>query len=331
MQELLGTYMSPNARVNVINATTVEVPAGTGNDQVGLTLSGRWRYNVAAVQATHPGGAAGTYNLWATGSDNVFVPGTPETDSTVYAFALQILAVGATPGTALSRLIGTVQWNGSGIQGVTPISAGPVRVVDGTPTIDADAVLPGDLVWAAGPTRPGCLACDGASYLRASWPALFAALGGASSLWGLPDGTHFNVPDLRGRVPIGAGTGPGLTARTLAQTGGEESHLLTAAESGLPSHTHPSGGGVNTGYESNDHSHLIDVGMVARFSTLFGATNPAIFGDQYGSETRATGGVSANHFHYGTDPATPAQGAANAAAAHANMQPWMAFNAFVKT
>jgi microcystin-dependent protein len=69
------------------------------------------------------------------------------------------------------------------------------------------AVPSGAITQFAGSTPPtGYLLCDGASLLRASYPDLFAALGGASSPWGLPDGTHFNVPDLQGRIPVGRGT-----------------------------------------------------------------------------------------------------------------------------
>lgn len=89
----------------------------------------------------------------------------------------------------------------------------------------------------AGAARSGCVALDGASYLRTTYPDLFNYFGGASSPWGLPDGTHFNVPDMRGRAAIGAGTGAGLTARTLGtQNIGEENHQLTIAE--LAAHTH---------------------------------------------------------------------------------------------
>jgi hypothetical protein len=46
------------------------------------------------------------------------------------------------------------------------------------------------------------------------------------------------LPDSRGRAIIGAGTGAGLTARTLGDaTIGEEEHTLTVAE--MPAHTHP--------------------------------------------------------------------------------------------
>lgn len=96
----------------------------------------------------------------------------------------------------------------------------------------------------AGATVPaGWLDCDGASVLRATYSALYAAIG---STWGSVDGTHFTLPDFRGRTRIGKGTGTGLTARALAVVGGEETHQLTATE--MPSHTHNAivltGGGI---------------------------------------------------------------------------------------
>ena len=92
------------------------------------------------------------------------------------------------------------------------------------------------------------LACDGSSLLRTDYPELFAVIG---TTWGTVDGTHFNLPDLRGRSLIGAGTGKGiaaglggtglpagtnLSARTLGQWGGEEGHVVSIAE--MPSHAH---------------------------------------------------------------------------------------------
>jgi microcystin-dependent protein len=99
---------------------------------------------------------------------------------------------------------------------------------------------PGDLKFSAAlpPAGVDWLFCDGTSYLRATYQALFDALGGAASPWGLPDGTHFKVPDLRGRSPIGTGTGTalGATIKNIGQLSGEETHTLTTAE--MPSHTH---------------------------------------------------------------------------------------------
>lgn len=106
-------------------------------------------------------------------------------------------------------------------------------------TIRALRVMPpGALAPFAGAVAPsGFLFCDGSAVSRTTYSALFAAIG---TTYGVGDGSAtFNVPDLRSRMPVGAGPGPGLTNRSLAATGGEESHTLTAAESGAPAHAHP--------------------------------------------------------------------------------------------
>jgi microcystin-dependent protein len=84
---------------------------------------------------------------------------------------------------------------------------------------------------------PNWLVCDGSAVLRSTYAPLYAVLGGGSSPWGQGDGVStFNLPDLRGRTPIGAGAGTGLSNRMLGQTIGEENHTLITAE--IPSHTH---------------------------------------------------------------------------------------------
>ncbi len=94
--------------------TSVQVVAGTGNDQASIGVSGRWRYISSTVTATHPGGVAGTYDVYVTASDNDFTPADPG-DATVYAFGLAIRASGSPPTTALWRKVGTVLWNGTAI------------------------------------------------------------------------------------------------------------------------------------------------------------------------------------------------------------------------
>lgn len=89
---------------------------------------------------------------------------------------------------------------------------------------------------AAAPT--GFLLCDGAAVLRSTYAALFTAIG---TTFGPGDGsTTFNVPDLRGRVPMGVdGTAGRIssTPDTLGTNGGEERHTMTLTE--LVSHVHP--------------------------------------------------------------------------------------------
>jgi len=94
--------------------------------------------------------------------------------------------------------------------------------------------------YAGGSAPTGFLLAQGQAVSRTTYSSLYTALGGASSPWGQGDGsTTFNVPDLRSRVPIGAGQGTGLSNYALAATGGEETHKLVTAE--MPAHTHTFG------------------------------------------------------------------------------------------
>ncbi len=87
----------------------------------------------------------------------------------------------------------------------------------------------GEIVLFAGAASPDVrwLLCDGASLLRADYPALFTAIG---TSFGSVDATHFTLPDLRDRVPMGVGGNP------LGTAFGEAAHTLTSAE--MPAHTH---------------------------------------------------------------------------------------------
>jgi hypothetical protein len=116
----------------------------------------------------------------------------------------------------------------------------------------------------AGASAPtGYLLCDGSSVSSSTYLALHAVIsntyGGSAYTGGA--GLNFTLPDLRGRLPMGAGTGLGQnasgtgapsgtaqTARTRGQWLGEESHLLTTSE--MPSHNHT----ANTG-SAGSHSH----------------------------------------------------------------------------
>jgi len=63
--------------------------------------------------------------------------------------------------------------------------------------------------------------------------ALYSLLG---TRFGGNGQTNFQLPDLRDRVGIGYGQGPGLENYALAQKGGEDLHALTVAE--MPAHAH---------------------------------------------------------------------------------------------
>lgn len=79
----------------------------------------------------------------------------------------------------------------------------------------------------------GYVACDGSLLDIQDYQPLFSLLG---THYGGDGSTTFGVPDLRNRVPIGAGAGPGLTQRVLGETGGEAGVTLNI--SNLPVHKH---------------------------------------------------------------------------------------------
>jgi microcystin-dependent protein len=80
----------------------------------------------------------------------------------------------------------------------------------------------GTIAMFGGSVAPtGWLPCDGIS--TTGYPLLQAVVGATT-------------PDLRGRVPVGSGSGAGLTERTLGTTGGSETHTLTVGQ--IPSHAH---------------------------------------------------------------------------------------------
>lgn len=100
---------------------------------------------------------------------------------------------------------------------------------------DQECAMIGEIKIFSSDTSPNTnwLSCDGSSLLRADYPDLFAVIG---TIFGAVDSTHFSLPSMPGRVPIGAGAGSGLSAYALGDIGGEETHELTVAE--LASHSH---------------------------------------------------------------------------------------------
>jgi len=75
--------------------------------------------------------------------------------------------------------------------------------------------------------------CDGQLLSIAQNTALFSILG---TTYGGDGRTTFGLPDLRGRVPMHPGSGPGLSSRKLGQKSGVENVTLNVNQ--MPSHNH---------------------------------------------------------------------------------------------
>ncbi len=93
--------------------------------------------------------------------------------------------------------------------------------------------------------------CNGQTLSISQYQALFSILG---TTYGGNGTTTFQLPDLRGRVPIHAGQGTGLSPYALGQFAGSESVALTVAQ--MPSHSHLVGCDSTPGKTNTPKGHI---------------------------------------------------------------------------
>ena len=92
----------------------------------------------------------------------------------------------------------------------------------------------GTQIWTAATFCPaGWAQANGQLLPISENEALFALIG---TTYGGDGETTFGLPDLRGRIPVHTGTGPGLSTYQLGEQFGSE--VVTLTSSNLPSHTH---------------------------------------------------------------------------------------------
>ncbi|MDX3775562.1 tail fiber protein [Chromatiaceae bacterium AAb-1] len=140
--------------------------------------------------------------------------------------------------------------------------------------------------------------CAGQSLPVQQYNLLYSVIG---NLYG-GNTISFNLPDLRGRVPMGQGNGPGLTPRVPGDKVGESTVLLTIDE--IPSHTHTAMGSAN-----------VTGALADPANNIWGATppNPPGRPRPYNSEANVL-----------MSPQALATAGGNQA--HNNMQPYLALN-----
>jgi len=150
-------------------------------------------------------------------------------------------------------------------------------------------ILPAGLIFPfGGVSAPvGSLMCDGASYSRTTYNALFQVIGTA---YGAVDGNSFNVPDLQERIPVGRGVKTGINAlaqnegKPLGSRGPQHGHgapSVSVTDSGhshalYPSFTaaNASGGTGGSGYGGGDRNLPVYSGTQNASASLSASAGP---------------------------------------------------------
>lgn len=152
----------------------------------------------------------------------------------------------------------------------------------------------GQITLFAGNFAPrGWAFCDGQLLSIAQNTALFSILG---TTYGGNGQTTFALPDLRGRVPVHPGQGPGLTNRSLGENSGTERVKLEAGH--MPAHSHPVRATTGAATAKTPTANLLASVSGRNIYGSNGNTQMA------GGMIRDTGGGQA----------------------HSNMQPWLGLN-----
>ena len=183
-----------------------------------------------------------------------------------------------TNGSAINRLaVGTnthvLQADSSATNGVKWGQVATAGIADDAVTLPKLAFdLTGVITAFGGSSAPtGWLLCDGSAVSRSTYADLFAVV---STTYGIGDGsTTFNVPDLKGKVPVGKDASQ-TEFDTLGETGGAKTVTLDTTM--IPSHSHnvsaythtASSGSTDIGHThtysgtvaaAGDHSHSITI------------------------------------------------------------------------
>lgn len=152
----------------------------------------------------------------------------------------------------------------------------------------------GSLQAYAGASAPtGWLMCDGSSYSTSVYPELFSVLGytyGGSS-------SNFNVPDLRGRMPIGSGN-DGTAANNATRTRGDK-----GGDTRMPQHNHSVNDPGHTHTNRMNGGFQVYRANVASGSGEYGITS-ANTGSVVDNSTNTTG-ISVNNNGSGTGDNMP--------------------------
>jgi len=177
-------------------------------------------------------------------------------------------------------------------------------------------------IWLTDTAPAGWLLCYGQAISRAIYAKLFGIIG---ITFGIGDGsTTFNLPDMRGRLPLGQDDMGGASADrvtnaeadSIGGSSGAENHTLSLAES--PAHTH-----------TNEHTHDVEHTHELPTSDPYEAGTDSFQLDalEKGSPLISTKSSSNPTSGASSDSTTTSKGGDES---HNNMQPYLTANYIMK-
>ena len=147
----------------------------------------------------------------------------------------------------------------------------------------------GEIRLFAGTFAPqGWARCDGQLLPISEYDALFTLFG---TTYGGDGQNTFGLPDLRGRIPVHAGAGPGLSPRQLSEKAGVENVTLLPTQ--LPSHAHEIRASVRTGTSADPAGRMPAV--LADGTNAYGQGAPVAFDAGLDAGALAAAGGSQPH------------------------------------
>lgn len=204
--------------------------------------------------------------------------------------------------------------------GDTNLSAGFVRFNrsnrvfeewNGSAWVEQRTEQPGIIKPFAGSSAPrGHLLCDGSAVNTYAYRELHAVIsatyGGTAYQAGVTDissaTSTFNLPDLRGRFPLGKSTTG--TGSTLGSVGGALDHTHS-----IPAHYHSMGAGADLSISSSgSHTTTIDISHGHTASSAYSSSNTSISGNKTGSATVSLKDDGHGHAIEGHGTTTPGDG-----------------------
>jgi microcystin-dependent protein len=177
-----------------------------------------------------------------------------------------------------------------------------------------DAFLAMIMLWPCNFAPNGWAFCAGQLLSIAQNTALFSLLG---TTYGGNGTTNFALPDLQGRVPVGAGNGSGLSPYVIGETGGTETVTLLTTQ--IPAHTHALTLTLSISANNAKATDSTPTGSINSLAAPYDVSNDNPIAG-YNNQAPNTA------LNVGANPISGTAGLTGGNQPHSNLQPFLALN-----